>query len=96
MEIWGNPAVGNCTNAASRCWKPETPANRPWPVAIIENTGVNPDVAGEDIQQYRAAHLVMITMRQGRFVDHRNAGYVIRMAGVVGRRGRVASIYPDP
>jgi len=85
VEIWGNPAIENCINAASRCGKPGTPANRPWSVAIIENTGVNPDVAGENIHQYRAARLVRITMRHGRFVDHRNAGYVILMSGVVGR-----------
>jgi hypothetical protein len=38
---------------------------------------------------------VWFTMRRGRFVDHRNAGYVTRLSGVVGGRGREASSYPD-
>lgn len=64
-------------------------------MAPLENTGLNRGVAGENIQQHGAARLEWFTMRCGGIGDHRNAGYVIRMSGVVGGRGREASSYPD-
>jgi len=57
--------------------------------------GINRGVAGETIQQHGAARLAWFAMGCGGIVDHRNAGYVIRMSGVVGGRGSEASPYPD-
>jgi hypothetical protein len=64
-------------------------------VAAIENTGVESGAAGENVQQHGAAIFMRCTLNSGRIVDHRNAGYVVRMSGVVGGRGREVSSYPD-
>ena len=60
-------------------------------MGVVENTGVT----SENLQQYWTASLVWITMRHDRFVDFRNAGYVIRMSGIVGG-GVAAKLLPIP
>jgi len=79
MRLAGNADSGNMGNRelhkrGVKVWEAWDTSKPPMVRAIIENTGVIPDVAGKNIQQYRAARLVRITMRHGRFVDHRNAG----------------------
>lgn len=64
-------------------------------VAAVENTGVESCAAGENVQQHEAAIFMRCALKLGRIVDHRNAGYVTRMSGVVGGRSREASSYPD-
>ena len=58
----------------------------------IENTGVESCAAGENVQQHGAA---VFTLCAKVWQNCRNAGYVIRMSGVVGGRSREASSYPD-
>lgn len=41
---------------------------RPWPLAVVENPGTDPGVAGKNIQHYGAARFEWITLSRGRLL----------------------------
>ena len=68
---------------------------RAWPMAIEQNAGTESGTACKNVSSNGAARTGTGQGSMRRTVVQGTAGYVTRMSGGVGGRGREASSYPD-